>query len=36
MPQMPEEWNSATLENVIIAENKISFFFEKKDKITTV
>ncbi|WP_297705511.1 glycogen debranching protein [uncultured Eudoraea sp.] len=36
MPQMPEEWNSATLENVIIAENKISVFFEKKDKITTV
>jgi glycogen debranching enzyme len=36
MLQMPEEWNSATLENVIIAENKISVFFEKKDKITTV
>ena len=34
--QMPDEWNSATLENVIIAENKISVFFEKKDKITTV
>ena len=34
--QMPYEWNSATLENVIIAENKISVFFEKKDKITTV
>ncbi|MGB5663229.1 glycogen debranching protein [Eudoraea sp.] len=36
MLQMPDEWNSATLENVIIAENKISVFFEKKDKITTV
>ncbi len=36
MPQMPQEWNSATLENVIIAENKISVFFEKKDKITSV
>jgi len=36
MPQMPEEWNSATLENVIISDNNISVFFEKKDKITTV
>ena len=36
MVQMPEEWNSAALENVIVAENKISVFFEKKDKVTTV
>jgi len=36
MVQMPEEWNSASLENVIVAENKISVFFEKKDKVTTV
>jgi glycogen debranching enzyme len=36
MPQMPEEWNTATLENVIISDNNISVFFEKKDKITTV
>jgi len=36
MLQMPKEWNSATLENVIIANNNISVFFEKKDKITTV
>jgi len=34
--QMPEEWNSASLENVIVAENKISVFYEKKDKTTTV
>ncbi|MGB5430657.1 glycogen debranching protein [Eudoraea sp.] len=36
MVQMPEEWDSASLENVIVAENKISVFFEKKDKVTTV
>jgi glycogen debranching enzyme len=34
--QMPEEWNSASIENVMVAENKISVFYEKKDKSIAV
>jgi len=36
IPQMPEQWNEAALENVVIADNKISVFFDKKDKISTI
>ena len=36
MIQMPEEWNSASLENVIVAENVISVFYEKENKTTKV
>lgn len=36
MPQMPEEWNKASLENVSIADNKISVFFEKNGNTTKV
>ena len=34
--QMPEEWNSASIENVVVAENEISVFYEKKDKSIAV
>lgn len=30
-PQMPTEWNNASLENVKIAENEVSIWYEKKD-----
>ncbi|MBT8293539.1 MAG: glycogen debranching protein [Eudoraea sp.] len=36
MIQMPEVWNSASLENVIVAENVISVFYEKENKTTKV
>lgn len=36
IPQLPEQWNEASLENVVIADNKISVFFEKKDKRSTI
>ena len=28
-PQMPEEWNKAALENVIISDNEVSVYYEK-------
>ncbi len=34
--QMPSEWNSASLENVVIADNKISITYNKTDDKTTV
>ncbi|MEZ4851552.1 MAG: hypothetical protein R3B93_23670 [Bacteroidia bacterium] len=30
-PRMPEEWNQASLENVMIADNEVSVFYEKGD-----
>lgn len=36
MIQMPEEWNSASLENVMVAENIISVFYEKIDNKISV
>lgn len=31
-PQMPTEWDSASLENVVVAENEISIFYTRKGK----
>ena len=31
-PQMPEEWDTASLENVIISDNTISVFYDKSDE----
>jgi hypothetical protein len=30
-PHMPDEWNDASLENVIIADNKVSVFYSNSD-----
>lgn len=34
-PQMPSEWNEASLENVNVADNSISVFYTKTDKTIT-
>lgn len=30
-PQMPDEWNEASLENVLVSDNAISIFYEKSN-----
>jgi glycogen debranching enzyme len=30
-PQMPDEWNEASLENVLVSDNAISIFYEKNN-----
>lgn len=30
-PQFPSEWDEASLENVVIADNKVSVYYEKKE-----
>lgn len=35
-PQMPSEWNEASLENVQVGNNEISVYFSKKDGKTTI
>lgn len=36
MPQMPDKWNEASLENIKVGNNKISVYYSKKDGITKV
>ncbi|MEZ4779559.1 MAG: glycogen debranching protein [Flavobacteriaceae bacterium] len=35
-PQMPTEWNEASLENVLVGNNEISVYFSKKEGKTTI
>jgi hypothetical protein len=35
-PQMPEEWHSASLENVIVSDNSISVLYSKSNGILTL
>lgn len=35
-PQMPSKWDSASLENVAVANNRISIFYKKKDGLFTM
>ena len=35
-PQMPSEWNTASLENVMVGDNEISVYFNREDGKTNV